>query len=186
MNPHRPPDRFPGAADCPVGGGHQRRGASRGALDCRTPGNRARWARRASALDGLAACACLSEAGWGPGNRPVPWIHLSDQVRAVRFLLENGEARGVYNLVAPTPTSSDEFMRALARVLRRPYWLTVPEFLLRLSSGRNGRPRPGRALQPTQTPAGCRASALNSRPSNWRCRDVLERRSRTLRHHARK
>jgi hypothetical protein len=74
----------------------------------------------------------------GSGRQAVPWIHLSDQVRAVRFLLENGEARGVYNLVAPTPTSNDEFMRALASVLRRPYWLTVPEFLVRLVLGEMG------------------------------------------------
>jgi uncharacterized protein (TIGR01777 family) len=74
----------------------------------------------------------------GSGKQAVPWIHLGDQVRAVRFLLENTEARGVYNLAAPTPTSSDEFMRAIADVLRRPYWLAVPESALRWVLGEMG------------------------------------------------
>ena len=42
----------------------------------------------------------------GSGQQPVPWIHLSDQVRAVRFLLETVEARGAYNLVAPELTTN--------------------------------------------------------------------------------
>ena len=78
---------------------------------------------------------CFVGGRLGSGRQATPWIHLSDQVRALRFLLEDGQARGVYNLVAPTPTSSDEFMTALARVLRRPYWLTIPEVVLRLVLG---------------------------------------------------
>ncbi len=74
----------------------------------------------------------------GSGRQPLPWIHLSDQVTAVRFLLENSSARGVYNLTAPTPTSNDAFMRVLARVLHRPYWLHMPAYLLRAILGQMG------------------------------------------------
>jgi hypothetical protein len=67
----------------------------------------------------------------GSGRQPVPWIHRGDQVRAVRFLLETVGARGAYNLVAPEPITNAQLMEALARALRRPFWLPVPEFLLR-------------------------------------------------------
>ena len=56
-------------------------------------------------------------------------------MRAIRFLLENQEASGPYNLTAPGTLSSAEFIRTLARVLKRPYWLPVPAFALRLVLG---------------------------------------------------
>lgn len=90
----------------------------------------------------------------GQGDQAVPWIHLADQVRALRFLVENEKARGVYNLVAPTPTSNEQFMRAIASALGRPYWLPTPAFLMRAVLGEmsvlvlEGRySRPARLLQ---------------------------------------
>lgn len=71
----------------------------------------------------------------GSGDQAMPWIHLADQVRALKFLLENDEARGPYNLIAPTPTSNEEFMRTIAGTLRRPFWFHVPGFLLKLALG---------------------------------------------------
>lgn len=72
---------------------------------------------------------------FGDGQQGVPWIHLTDHIRALRFLLENDNAHGPFNLIAPQPTSGAEFMRAVARVLRRPYWFHVPRSLLRLALG---------------------------------------------------
>ncbi len=71
----------------------------------------------------------------GNGKQAVPWIHLADQVGALRFLLENQNARGVYNLIAPEPTSNAGFMRGIARVLRRPYWFPTPAFMMRAVLG---------------------------------------------------
>ncbi len=71
----------------------------------------------------------------GDGSQAMPWIHLADEVRAMKFLLENEEARGAYNLIAPTPTSNAEFMRAVAGTLHRPFWFHLPEFLLKLALG---------------------------------------------------
>jgi hypothetical protein len=65
----------------------------------------------------------------------MPWIHIDDQIGAIRFLMAHPEARGPYNLIAPQPTSNAEFMRTLAKVLRRPYWFPYPKFLLRLALG---------------------------------------------------
>lgn len=71
----------------------------------------------------------------GSGKQAVPWIHVTDQAEALRFLLEDERARGAFNLVAPTLTSNSQFMRAVARALHRPYWLPTPAFILRLVLG---------------------------------------------------
>ena len=72
---------------------------------------------------------------FGSGKQAVPWIHLTDHISAVRFLLENEKARGAYNLIAPAPTSNADFMRAIAKALHRPYWFHIPAFLLKLILG---------------------------------------------------
>jgi uncharacterized protein (TIGR01777 family) len=72
---------------------------------------------------------------FGSGEQAMPWIHVEDQIGAIRFLMEHPEARGPYNLIAPQQTSNAEFMRTLAKVLRRPYWFLYPEFLMRLALG---------------------------------------------------
>lgn len=71
----------------------------------------------------------------GDGEQAVAWIHRADEVGALRFLLENQKASGVYNLIAPTPTSSEQFMQALALAVGRPYWLRIPAFVLRAALG---------------------------------------------------
>lgn len=71
----------------------------------------------------------------GSGKQGISWIHIRDQVRAIRFLMENDRARGAFNLCAPNPASNADFMSALARALRRPYWLPAPAFAIRLALG---------------------------------------------------
>ena len=72
---------------------------------------------------------------FGNGKQAMPWIHIDDQIGAIRFLMERPEAKGPYNLIAPQLTSNAEFMRILAKVLGRPYWFQIPVFLLRLVLG---------------------------------------------------
>ncbi len=71
----------------------------------------------------------------GSGRQPVPWIHLADEVTAIRFLLENEAASGPYNLCAPRPVSQAEFARTAGRVLRRPAFFPTPAALLKLTLG---------------------------------------------------
>jgi len=71
----------------------------------------------------------------GSGKQIMPWIHLADEIGAIRFLIENENARGAFNLIAPESTSSVEFMRGLGKVLHRPYWFPTPAFLLRIVLG---------------------------------------------------
>ena len=71
----------------------------------------------------------------GSGKQAMPWIHINDWVRGVRHLIASENARGAYNLIAPTPTSNAEFNRILANVIHRPYWFPTPAFLLRTLLG---------------------------------------------------
>ena len=72
---------------------------------------------------------------FGDGTQATPWIHIDDQVNAIKFLLENENARGPFNLISPTPTSNADFMRIVARELHRPYWFHLPALLLRIPLG---------------------------------------------------
>ncbi len=71
----------------------------------------------------------------GSGRQWFPWIHLSDEVGLIRFLIDNDEARGAFNGTAPNPVTMDEFCKALGKVLHRPAWAPVPAPLLSLLLG---------------------------------------------------
>jgi uncharacterized protein (TIGR01777 family) len=71
----------------------------------------------------------------GNGQQGLPWIHPTDEVEAIKFLLENEKAQGIFNLSAPGSISNTSFGRILAKVMRRPFWLSIPAFALRLFLG---------------------------------------------------
>jgi uncharacterized protein (TIGR01777 family) len=71
----------------------------------------------------------------GNGQQWFPWIHIADEVDAIRFLMENEKASGPFNLTAPTPLTNAEFSRLLGQRLRRPAFMPIPAFILRLLFG---------------------------------------------------
>ncbi|VAW33021.1 hypothetical protein MNBD_CHLOROFLEXI01-5252 [hydrothermal vent metagenome] len=71
----------------------------------------------------------------GNGQQWWPWIHLEDEVRAIRFLLEQETAVGPYNLCAPNPLQNKEFAKAIGRVMNRPAFMPAPAFALKLALG---------------------------------------------------
>jgi len=71
----------------------------------------------------------------GNGNQPFPFVHLKDVTGAILWSLQNSNAKGVYNLVAPDQTNNKTFMHLFARRLNRPSWLPVPRFLLKIIFG---------------------------------------------------
>lgn len=70
----------------------------------------------------------------GNGKQYMPWISLTDEVAAIRFLLEHHVA-GPVNLTAPEPVTNAEFTRTLGQVLHRPTVFPVPGFGARLVLG---------------------------------------------------
>jgi uncharacterized protein (TIGR01777 family) len=71
----------------------------------------------------------------GNGRQWFSWISLRDEVRAIRFLIEDGDAHGVFNLTAPEPLPMKAFCQALGEVMGRPAWTAVPGFAVRLLAG---------------------------------------------------
>jgi uncharacterized protein (TIGR01777 family) len=71
----------------------------------------------------------------GGGRQWFPWIHLDDEIGAIRFLLERHDLAGVFNLVAPGAVRQGDFARALGRALGRPAVAPVPGAILRLALG---------------------------------------------------
>ena len=71
----------------------------------------------------------------GSGRQWFSWIHLDDEIAAIKFLLENEHLKGVFNLTAPQPVTMKEFCKILGKVLHRPAWLNVPAFAARLAFG---------------------------------------------------
>ncbi len=71
----------------------------------------------------------------GSGEQYVPWIHVEDQVNAIRFLLNDEDARGAYNLSAPHPVRQREQAKIQGRLLHRPSLLPTPAFILKLALG---------------------------------------------------
>lgn len=71
----------------------------------------------------------------GTGRQIVSWIHHEDEISAIQFLLENQEAKGIYNLTAPYSVSNAAFGKVLAKTIHKPYWFPVPGLFLRLILG---------------------------------------------------
>jgi uncharacterized protein (TIGR01777 family) len=69
------------------------------------------------------------------GKQWFTWIHPADQIAGMRFLIENDNASGPFNLCAPNPVTNAQLSRAIGRVLNRPSWLPLPGFAMRLSFG---------------------------------------------------
>lgn len=70
----------------------------------------------------------------GSGRQWMSWIHIEDEVRAIRFLIENESATGAFNLSAQ-PVTNAEFSKAAGKTMGRPSFFRVPRFLLRLVLG---------------------------------------------------
>jgi uncharacterized protein (TIGR01777 family) len=71
----------------------------------------------------------------GSGTQWFPWIHMTDEVAAIRFLIENETANGPFNLTAPVPVTNAEFSRLVGKQLGRPSIMVIPRFALRLLFG---------------------------------------------------
>lgn len=71
----------------------------------------------------------------GSGRQWYPWIHLADEVAAIRFLLDTPAATGPFNLSAPQPITNADLSAAIGGELGRPALLPVPAVALRLGMG---------------------------------------------------
>lgn len=71
----------------------------------------------------------------GSGKQFWPWIHIDDEVGAIRFLIENENAQGAFNLCTPNPPRNKEFASTLGKVMGRPAIFPVPAIALKTVFG---------------------------------------------------
>lgn len=75
----------------------------------------------------------------GEGTQSFSWIHIEDLKRAYLYAINDRSFSGVYNLVAPEPTTNEGLTKTLGELLNRPTFLKVPPFLLKLKYGEGAR-----------------------------------------------
>jgi hypothetical protein len=68
------------------------------------------------------------------GRQFVSWIHETDFVRAVRFLIDNEELSGVVNICSPNPLPNSEFMRELRRAWGTRFAFPTPRWMLEIGA----------------------------------------------------
>jgi len=71
----------------------------------------------------------------GNGRQWMPWVHISDQIALIDFLLQQRDCQGPYNACAPEPVRNREFASLLGKALHRPAFMPLPSLLLRAGLG---------------------------------------------------
>lgn len=88
------------------------------------------------ALPKLALAMKLFAGGpLGSGKQYMSWIHIDDEVKAIRALIDNESASGPFNLTAPNPHTNREFVKTLGKVMKRPSFMPAPAFAIKLVFG---------------------------------------------------
>ena len=67
----------------------------------------------------------------GNGLMQMSWIDREDLVRIYQFVLEQ-KLEGIFNATSPKPVSNFYFTRALGKILKRPTWFPLPEFIVKI------------------------------------------------------
>jgi uncharacterized protein len=70
----------------------------------------------------------------GSGAQYVSWIHETDFVRAVDFLIADESMTGPVNICSPNPLRNREFLRALRAAWRQPVGLPAPAWMIEVGS----------------------------------------------------
>ena len=71
----------------------------------------------------------------GNGKQWMSWIHIEDIVGIIRYAIDNEQIKGPINGTAPEPVTNKIFSTTLGKVLRRPAFLPMPAFVMKLMFG---------------------------------------------------
>lgn len=71
----------------------------------------------------------------GSGQQWMSWIHIDDLVGIILHIIEDNEVTGAVNATAPKPVTNKVFSSVLGQVLKRPAFLPMPSFVLKLMLG---------------------------------------------------
>ncbi len=74
----------------------------------------------------------------GDGKQWWSWIHRDDVVGLIMHLINKDDAHGIYNATAPNPVTHKAFAKALGRAMKRPAFMPMPAFIVKLLFGQMG------------------------------------------------
>ncbi|HCY00994.1 MAG TPA: TIGR01777 family protein, partial [Bacteroidales bacterium] len=78
----------------------------------------------------------LFVGGWfGTGEQTLSWIHITDEVRAIIYLMNDSGAKGYFNLTSPNPVSQKTLVKTAGKTIKRPTWIPIPSFAVKLLLG---------------------------------------------------
>jgi len=73
----------------------------------------------------------------GNGRQYIPWIHIDDICNIYIKALEDATLKGAFNAVAPEHKTNKDFMRTLAKVLKKPFFFpNIPGVVLKIIFGK--------------------------------------------------
>ena len=75
----------------------------------------------------------------GGGKQIQSWISLDDEIFAIHHLMMTESCTGPYNLTSPNPVPQKKFAKILGRVIRRPAFMPLPGFMIRIMFGEMGK-----------------------------------------------
>jgi len=70
----------------------------------------------------------------GNGQQYFSWVHEQDVTGIIDFLVSHPELEGVFNVSAPNPVPNYAFMQAVRKVVKAPFGLDTPKWLLQMGS----------------------------------------------------
>ncbi len=71
----------------------------------------------------------------GSGRQWMSWVHIDDLIGIILHVFDNKDVKGAINATAPNPVSNKVFSSILGRGLKRPAFLPMPAFVLKLMLG---------------------------------------------------
>lgn len=71
----------------------------------------------------------------GSGKQWMSWIHMDDIIGIIRYAVENESVSGAINGTAPSPVTNKTFSSILGQVLKRPAFIPMPAFVMKLMMG---------------------------------------------------
>ena len=70
----------------------------------------------------------------GGGGQMVSWIHVDDYCRAVEWLVNHNDIRGVINVTAPDPLTNKDMMNRFRKLAKRPFGLPATSWMARIGA----------------------------------------------------
>ncbi len=71
----------------------------------------------------------------GNGQQWISWIHIEDLMNLITMMLQNEKFNGIYNIVSPNPIQYIEWIRSIGKILKKPFLLSIPDYLIKLAFG---------------------------------------------------